>query len=73
MSHSVRCRPRGPAAGTWIRPAPLNAIATAFALPSPDATNHTSAAASSERKVNDVRNGGGFGELRTPMTAASCS
>ena len=69
-SHSVRYRPRAPAAGTCTRPAPPSASATASALPEPQATTQISFAALRPSKVSDNRSGGGLGESRTAITGA---
>ncbi len=69
----MRARPRAPAAGAWISPAPDRAIATAFALSSPAASSHTSRAARIAGRVRETRMGGGLGEPWTPITVRSVS
>src|SRR3954453_19080701 len=70
-SHNVRARPRAPAAGTAVGPAPDNAIRTAAAFSSPAAISQTSRAALMAAVDSDSRVGGGFGAPRTGMTMRS--
>ena len=70
-SHSVRSRPRAPAAGTWCSPVPDSAIVTARALSSPATTAQTSRAAWVVPKPSVIRVGGGLGELRTANAGRS--
>src|SRR5690606_39390858 len=67
-SHRVRSRPRAPAAGTWVGPAPLNARSTASALAGPAAISHTCSARRIECSDSEIRTGGGFGAPRTAHT-----
>ena len=70
INQSVRSTPETPAAGTCTGPAPSSAIFAAAALSAPLTTNQTSRDRLITGRVRLMRSGGGFGEARTPITAA---
>ncbi len=71
MKNTVRLRPLMPATGTSVRSAPASARPSANALSGPASTIQMRNDEFSTGSVSEMRSAGGFGELRTGITAAS--